>query len=168
MTQQALTILDHIVRERSTRENRITELLRDPKAKYADGWYMCVPTCFNEALDIKQTERVQNKKKILVWTQGSFFSFKEGDTLYDTPDAYKVWSEALKCISLCIQVKSASSAGPTDGSAGRSPGSVTFSIFTPNSDRSKIIEIGNHTMSQDDFVRFLIAGPSDDLKNLLL
>jgi hypothetical protein len=167
MTQPALAVLDHIVRERSTRENRVTELLRDPLANYADGWYMCVPAVFNDALDIKQTERVQNKEKSLVWTQGSSFSFKEGDTLYDTPDAYQIWSEALKSISLCIQVKSASSAGFTDGAAGRSPGSVTFLIFRPNNDRSKIIEIAQHTMSQDDFVRFLIAGPSDDLTKLV-
>lgn len=168
MPQQPLTVLDHIVRERSTREKRVTERLRDPSEKYAAGWYMCVPTCFNDALDIRQTERVENKQKRLVWTQGSSFPFKEGDTLYDTPDAYKVWSEALKSIRLCIQVKSASNAGPTEGSAGRSSGSVTFSIFIPNNARDKIIEIGNRTMSQDDFVRFLIVGPPDDLKSVLL
>lgn len=46
----------------------------------------------------------------------------------------------------------------------RFSGSVTFSILTPNKDRSKIVERAEHTMSQDDFVRFLIAGPVEGLK----
>ena len=125
---------------------------------------MCVPQFFNDALDIKQTERVKNKKKTLVWTQGSSFSFKIGDTLYDTPNAYRVWSEALKSINLCIQVKTTSSAGSTEGDSGRFPGSVTFTILTPNKDRSKIVERGEHIMTQDDFVRFLISGPPEELK----
>ena len=44
---------------------------------------MCVPACFNDKLDIKQTERIENKKKTLVWTQGSLFSFQTGDILLD-------------------------------------------------------------------------------------
>ena len=125
---------------------------------------MCHPA-FNEALDIKQTERVEDSKKGPVWTQGSTFSFKEGDTLYDTADAYKVWSEALKDINLCVQINLASSAQPFQGEVGRFSGSVSFSILAPDKDRSKMVECAEHTMSQDDFVRFLIVGPHDDLKN---
>jgi len=164
MTTKVLTILDQMIREKSTREKRFTDLLKDPAAEIAAGWYMCVPPCFNDALDIKQTERVENKKKTLVWTQGSSFSFKTGDILYDTPKAYQLWSEALEDINLCIQVKTASSAGSAEGDSGRVPGSITFSILTPNKDRSMIVERGEHTMTQDDFVRFLISGPTEELK----
>ena len=115
-------------------------------------------------MDIKQTDRIENKKKSRVWTQGSSFSFKAGDTLYDTVEAYQVWPKALKTITICVQVKMASSAGPSEGGTGRCSGSVTFTILTPNGDRSKIFERDEHTMSQDEFVRFLIAGPPDDLK----
>jgi len=125
---------------------------------------MCVPSCFNEALDIKQTERILHKKKTIVWTQGSWFSFKQGDTVYDTAEAYKVWSEALKSIGLCVKVKMAHSAVPSAGASERFPGSVTFSILSPNKARNKLVERAEHTMSQDDFVRFLIAGPYDELK----
>jgi hypothetical protein len=125
---------------------------------------MFVPSCFNDALDIKQTDRVVNKKKTLVWTQGSSFHFNTGDTIYDTPDAYKVWSEALKTIGVCVQIKTGSSAGPTEGGSGRFAGSVTFAILTPNKNRTKIVERGEHSMSQDDFVRFLISGPPEELK----
>ena len=94
MISKALTILDDLIRDKPTREKRGTDLLKDPAAEATEGWYMCVPPCFNEALDIKRTERVEGKKKNLVWTQGSAFSFKQGDTVYDTADAYKVWAEA--------------------------------------------------------------------------
>lgn len=164
MIQQSLTILDHLIREKSTREKRLMDLLKDPSAENVEGWYMCVPPCFNDALDIKQTERKKDKKKTLLWTQGSSFSFKTGDTLYDTPDAYEVWGEALKTMGLCVQVETGTSADPVTDEGGRSAGSVTFSILRPNEDRSKIVERCQHTMSQDDFVRFLILGPSAGLK----
>ena len=164
MTGHALNMLDRLIRQKPTRENRVTELLKDPTAESPEGWFMCVPACFNDALDIKQTQRVQGKKKSIVWTQGSSFAFKAGDTLYDTADAYKVWSEALKSIALCVQVKTASSAGASKRGTRRFPGLVTFSILTPDERRTKITERGEHTMSQDEFVRFLIAGSPDDLK----
>jgi hypothetical protein len=56
------------------------------------------------------------------------------------------------------------SAGPTEGGTGRFSGQVTFAILTPNKERTKIVERGEHAMSQDDFVRFLILGPLEELK----
>ena len=72
---------------------------------------MRIPDAFRGALDIQQTIRVSAGKQ-LVWTQGSTFTFKVGDTLYDTPDAYQEWATALKKIRLCVAVKSASDARP--------------------------------------------------------
>lgn len=164
VSKEALGILKRVTDQKSNKEIRLTDLLKDPYAETAEGWFMCVPPFFNDALDLKQTERVKKKEKILVWTQGSSFSFGIGDVLYDTPNANKVWSEAIKSLNLCVQVETASSAGPIEGEARRFAGSVTFRILTPNKDRSKLIERGKHTMSQDDFVRFLIAGPPEELK----
>ena len=164
MNTEAISVLDHVIREKPTRENRLTDLLKAPSAETAEGWYMCVPPCFNDALDIKQTDRVVNKKKTLVWTQGSSFNFDIGDTIYNTPDAYKVWSEALKTIGICVQIKAGSSAGPPEGGTGRFAGSVTFTILTPNKGRTTLVERAEHSMSQDDFVRFLISGPPEELK----
>ena len=164
MSQTSISVLDQVIREKPTRENRLTDLLKDPFAETEEGWYMCVPPCFNDALDIKQTDRVVNKEKTLVWTQGSSFHFNTGDTIYNTPDAYKVWADALQTINLCVQIKTGSSAGSTESATGRFAGSLTFSILTPNKDRSSIVERGEHSMSQDDFVRFLIEGPPEELK----
>lgn len=166
MNKTSISILDQVIREKPTRENRLTDLLKEPSAETTEGWWMCVPSCFNDALDIKQTERVANKRKALVWTQGSSFHFSAGDVIYDTPEAYKVWSEALKSIGVCVQIKIGSSAGPIEGGTGRYPGSVTFAILTPNEERTKIVERAEHSMSQDDFVRFLISGPPEELKKI--
>ena len=53
MNEESLKVLDEL--EKDSRTNRrLKELLRDPEAEYADGWYMAVPSCFNDALDIKR------------------------------------------------------------------------------------------------------------------
>ncbi|MDD5451758.1 MAG: hypothetical protein PHT49_07700 [Desulfovibrionales bacterium] len=162
MNQEALDILQRLTEDASIRrQKRLTQLLKPAEAEYAEGWFMCVPKCFNDSLDIRLTERIVDGHLALVWTQGSAFSFSEGDILYDTRNAYKVWSEALKSISLGVQVRQALAAGAASEGNGRSPGSVTFEILKPDKRRSKLVGNGYYTLSQDDFVRFLIAGPSE-------
>ena len=163
MREKTLKLLDRII-ELKKRDTRPTDLLRDPEAEYAEGWHMCVPKCFNDALDIRRTERVTKGKKKLEWTQGSTFLFKPGNILYDTPKAYEPWSEALKHIKRCIQVKDASEAIPGEKGtkekpgAPRNPGLVKFDILVPDESRSKLIKTEEEELTQDDFVRFLITG----------
>lgn len=91
---------------KSLRDNgeRINDLLSDFKEGFAKGWGVAVSTCFRDALDIKQTDKVIYGKKNRVWTQGSTFSFSQGDILYDTPQAYERWETALQSISVAYQV----------------------------------------------------------------
>ena len=163
MKKDTLRLLERLIKEKSTRENRLSELLKDPESDHEESWAMCLPTTFNDALDIKRTERIEKGTKITCWTQGSSFSFNNGDTIYDTPDAYQVFGEAIKHINLCVQIQQATSAKPREGSQGRSSGSVAFTILTPNKERTHLVTRCRHTLSQDDFVRFLIAGPDGDL-----
>lgn len=163
MIKQSLELLGQIIKEKSTREQRSTSLLKQPSDQHDNGWHMFLPSCFNEALDIKLTERVQKKKTVTIWTQGSSFSFKAGDTIYDTHYAREVWTESLKRFNLCVHVDAAAAAFTPKGSAGRSIGTVAFSVFTPNEERNKLVLRSVHTMSQDDFVKFLIAGPSEEI-----
>ena len=58
MKQKTLEILDRMTRAGAAKEDRLTELLRDPEADATPGWFMHVPKCFDDALDIKQTTRV--------------------------------------------------------------------------------------------------------------
>jgi hypothetical protein len=162
MNKETLDILQRLSEGASMRQKRLPQLLKPAEAEYAEGWFMCVPKCFNDSLDIRLTERIVHGHAAVVWTQGSAFSFSEGDTLYDTRNAYKVWSEALKSISLGVQVKRAIAAGAASGGSRRSPGSVAFEILKPDKRRSKLVGSGEYTMSQDAFVRFLIAGPSGE------
>ena len=154
------------------RDTRPTELLRKPEAKHTEGWHMCIPQCFNDALDIRKTDRVTEGEKTLQWTQGSTFSFEAGNVLYDTPKAYERWSEAMKHVNLCIQIKEASGAVPGDretdkkSGAPRNPGLVKFDILVPDKSRTKLVKDKEEIMTQDEFVRFLIFGPSTKTKDL--
>lgn len=164
MKHPSLELLARVVRSKLTREKRLTKLMRDPAEPYSHGWYMCVPQCFNDALDIRLTGRIVSKKKVHIWTQGSWFSFKAGDTIYDTEKAYQPWIEALQAIRLCVQVRAASDVSAKEDGSGRFAGQVTFALSTPDPRRTKIEERFQHTMSQDHFIRFLIGGPSGHLK----
>ena len=145
--------------EKEKNVGRFKELLKDPELEYEGGWFMCVPKQFNDALDIKHNCGNLNPG----WTQSNCFDFKAEDILYDTPKAYRIWSEALQHIRLCVMVKQASSAGPTGKGNPRFPGRVNFEILLPKEDRSSLVKKGKHEMTQDDFVRFLISGPDEYL-----
>jgi hypothetical protein len=125
---------------------------------------MCVPPCFNSALDIVQTLRGPKKHKRLVWTQGAWFSFSAGDSLFDTADGYLAWPQALRMIRVCVQVDAALPVSVAEGSSARNPGMVTFSVYTPTASKARIKKRFQHSFSQDDFVRFIIAGPLGELE----
>ena len=83
MKQKALQLMEQLTRA-SAKEDRLTDLLRDPETDSTPDWFMQVPRCFNDALDIKQTPRKVGGKTVTVWTQGAGFAFKAGDMIYDT------------------------------------------------------------------------------------
>jgi len=95
---------------------------------------------------------------VLIWTQGREFKFKAGDIIYDTPRGYEQWSEALRHIRFCIQVRSATDATSPPPPATRSAGTVTFDILVPTSDRKRLAHSATHALTQDAFIRFLISG----------
>ncbi len=136
---------------------RTTDLLKAPDADSPNQWHMCVPSCFNAALDIRYSERKKNKKPYWVWTQGADFSFAAGDIIYDTPDGYKVWSEALKSIKRCVQISEAKPAGGAE-EGDRYSGLVKAKVFRPNEKRSALCLEQELQMTQYDFVSYLIFG----------
>ena len=88
MKQESLNLLEQVTRGASKREDRLTDLLRDPESDTMADWFMHLPRCFNDALDIRQTSRQVDGKTVTVWTQGAGFAFKAGDIIYDTARAY--------------------------------------------------------------------------------
>ena len=137
------------------RQDRSLDLIANFVNGFAEGWYYAVGECFRDELDIKYTlrkELIEGKKKdIMRWTQGPFYSFKEGHTLYDTPKAYLQWSEALKYIRLICEVIRATPNTVSDDNKFIN-GSVTFTLNKPNYDKTGITNIGQHTMKSPNCV----------------
>jgi len=156
---ESLRILDELIVHTGKRKNRFEDLLKTPLADDPD-WFFLLPPFFNDALDIKLTERMVEKTSILVWTQGSAFSFQDGDVLYPKSKVYEtVWGEAFREMEFCLQVTQAESAEPEERDKKRNPGSVKFRkiLFEEESDKA-IQQMVQDEMTQDDFVHLLITG----------
>lgn len=159
-----------------TKEKRHTEFLKDPERTLIDNdeWFIYVPPCFNDCLDIAKTDRrVKTGRKIRdkktgrmrdeteirkVWTQGSRFTFHRGCTLYDTPKAYHRWRDAINEIKFCVSIHNGTSAEPAMNEEKRITGTVEFSILKPSTQTMSLKEIGTFTLTQDEFISFLISG----------
>ena len=148
-------LLDAFSRPRAT---RLLTLLADFADGHAAGWAFCVPRSFSRALDISKTVRRSNGRSTEIWTQGARFTFSPGDTFYDSADAYDSWERAVRGIRLCIEVVAVTDVAPATKERPRSPGKVVFRALTPDCERQDLADRGQHEMTQDEFVRFLIEG----------
>lgn len=109
-TERSLHILNELVTQ--TTSKRLETLLASFDDGWAKGWAFAVDSQFFEALDIKFIQRTSSKTSIRVWTQGSWFNFREGYFIYDTPKAYLEWGEALSHINVAFKVNKSSTAIP--------------------------------------------------------
>jgi len=92
--------------EKQLTEDRSTILIANFDSGFALGWKMAVPNVFRKSLDIRFLSRVYDGVAQEVWTQGTYFDFKEGDTVYDSQKAYNSinWGESLKHLKISVQV----------------------------------------------------------------
>lgn len=120
---------------------------------YAKGWYMAVPEAFKDELDIKYTERVEKKKKVLRWTQGvpPLYTFKEGHIFYYDRAGYYGWPWPH------IQVDRAMP-DRFDESGGRGPGYVFVKFFEVNEEKTGVKQTDTAQMTQGNLVHFLRTG----------
>lgn len=123
---------------------------------FADGWVFPVPASFKDALDITWDVRQENLIKRKTWTQGRDYRFAPGDTLYDSklPYTKHTWAEALKDITICLEVRRATPASVK----GFSEGEVEFAVYRPDEDNKKIIATGTLECTQIEFVTLLRTG----------
>ncbi len=158
-SDDALGLLQKLATQKS-RDKRNTECLKTPERSHEDKdeWFIYVPSCFNDCLDIERTDRVVRNKRKKVWTQGSRFAFHRGCTLYDTPRAYDRWGDAANHIKFCISVRRGEAAEPSTKEKERKPGTVEFSVFSPSTRSACLKEIGTFELTQDEFIKFLIEG----------
>ena len=158
LSHPRLRVLEALTRDPSKRERRSTELLRDPESPGSADWAMYLPTCFNDALDIRRTTRIEDKVPVERWTQGSTFGFRAGDILYDTPEAYQDWAAARPRLRACIQVRDATPVTPAQPGAPRNPGRVEFDLLRPGPNDPQPVPPLSLILTQDEFVRGLITG----------
>jgi hypothetical protein len=150
---------------KKTREQRSLNLIADFVDGYAKDWHFAVGECFKDPLDIKLTERKESvivdgkEKKITVrrWTQGRFYSFQRGYTIYDSPGGYLPWPEAFYHFKRMIQIIEALP-NSLDEQNKLIQGHVKFDLFKPTSCRTKLETIGQYAMSQNDFIEYLRTG----------
>ena len=152
------------------RDRKLETPLSDFPDGVGAGWYLAVPACFRDALDITWAERKKSGVSAWRWIQGGSFGFKQGDTLYGVAEADGDWGDALHRLGFCVAVTDASPALPAKPAAvrpetpedvPRDPGFVTFDVLEPNDRRTALVSTGQRTLSQDEFVRFLICGDED-------
>ena len=161
MKDRSLQILHALLAPAGGKYKRVAEPMVSFENGFTCGWALCVPESFRSALDIRQRVQTRNKRRSRVWTQGPWFHFQTGGILYDVPEAYGKWPQAIKSVGICIHIVDAAPAMATaDGL--RDPGYVTFEVFAPNEERTAWVVRNEKTLTQDDFIRMLIAGPPGD------
>lgn len=93
----------------------------------------------------------------MLWTQSTAFNFRAGYTIhsYGMEHFSKTWADQIPHNPVSLQIVEAKPAQPGDKTTRRDPGEVTFRMHR----REDGFAAGEtRTMSQDDFVRFLIRG----------
>ena len=113
-----------------------------------DSWAFKVTFHFREALDIKYEERKKDKKAFMVWTQGPFLSFKEGDMLHS------------KDGKQAVQVLSADRMSWDSKKAKMYEGAVVYTSLL-KSDGS-FTRLDKQTCTQMQFLKLLIRGEYDN------
>lgn len=139
--QHSMNVLAELATAAARKNARLLTFLKEPDSSTTD-WAYVISASFNEALDIKLTDRVSEGEKGKVWTQGGNFSFKPGDVVHSS------------CGKHALQVTESSSATQTDELS--MDGFVRYDAFEIR-DGKYSKAAGGHC-SQMDFVRKLIQG----------
>ena len=145
---------------------RTSHLIADFVEGFAKGWFMAVKESFRNELDIKYLPRKKDKITYYEWSQGPYYCFSQGQTIYDSPLAYRAWELAIKNINNVCQIVDAQPNMPVrifDESLRKNiicvkEGHVRFVILKPNNERTELIEHSRYELSQNNFVTFLKTG----------
>lgn len=169
------------------RDVRKTDLIADFSKGYADGWKFLVKTCHLPALDILWTQRIVKKEtssgivkkeKSSELTQGNHYNFHEGssfDSYNDKASYYKTWGDALKDMTCSIQIDNVEPARTetvvkirgnkfTSINTVVDEGIVSFSLYVPNMEKTKLEKISEHKCTHKAFVDLLKSGTTLDIK----
>ncbi len=147
-------------------------LLKDPLSATPPSWHLWLPPHFNTSLDLQYIWRQKTKNKEVVekwreWSQGSSFSFNEGAIIYDRDvTGLETWGDKLDAINFFLVIgpsrpvtlqPGSTSSARNDVRTDRDPGQINFKIYVPTKNHGSVID-QEHTVTQDDFVRYAISG----------
>lgn len=152
----------------------ITALMKDPYGSSHSSWHLWLPPHFNNSLGMQYVQRQKQRDKKVVarwseWIQGSNFCFNEGAIIYDRDVSnLTTWDDRLKAIDFYVVLgptqpvsyRTSGSNVPSDKASGnprRNPGSVKFKVYVPTGGSSSSPS-EEHSVSQDQFVRYAITG----------
>ena len=102
-------------------------------------------------------QKVQHRYS--VWTQSTAFDFRAGYTIHAAATRQgQNWQEQLAHSPVTLQIVDAMPASPGSTKIDRDPGFVTFKVYQRTQAGDGIALQGQHTLTQEDFVRFLVSG----------
>lgn len=144
-------IMDLLTSKRNKRTtNLVAEVTFDDEGKIStENWAYPIGYAFRDALDIKYTERIKDNKKHMLWTQGGYLSFKEGDYI------------TSKDKSTNLHVKFAQKIGWDADNDCIYLGVVVFDVYESNN------KVNRFECNQVDFFGFLISGIKQNFKPLI-
>ena len=137
--------------------------MRPYDALNTPNWKFRVPSCFNDALDIRLVSRTKNLVEYAAWTQGINFAFDAGDMLYRDQDTYEKGTPALQIITSrkAQGTKMEKLNKGIDGQSETVDESIETNIFEgyyPGEVIYRDFEAGDiKTTTQMDFVKMLIG-----------
>lgn len=130
------------------RPEPLEEYRRMTDEEFCRGWVFRLGPHFADALDITLDRRMRAKKPYHVWTQGTGFHFRQGYTIHRADNEQ------------VIQIQEAKAAVPGTAGVERDPGFVRAQFYVPNSGQFIWRKDALRDMTQDELVRYLIAGES--------
>ena len=156
MDEHALALLDRLQGpDGALGRRKLSSVLSDFDDGYTSGWAFDVPKVFCRALGLSFEPGGDGGNDSGRCKQSSAFEFSRGDMLYDTRRANEDRAHA----KICVQVRAATSVSRATETTPRNPGMVRFDLHTQSEDRRRFVHRASRCTTQDDFVRFLIAGP---------
>ena len=160
------------------KNERSRKLIADFSKGYSDGWKFIIRPCNYSDLDIYYSNLLiegEDSEKNLILTQGNRYNFKRGEIFFDSISAYdEVWEEALKKLNFCVQIDSVTETelveiqkiifldGKFMNQFTPIYGTVDFSIYKTNEQRTGLEKIKNFSCRQDEFVELLKNGEFAD------
>lgn len=108
------------------------------------SWVFDVSYPFRKALDLKYEQRKKNKIPYMIWTQGPFLCFKEGDLIHSRDGA-----KALQVLSAESVAWEPSMQKMYQGQVVYNEYAISDKIFT---------NLNEHTCTQMQFLQLLIYG----------